>query len=87
MCSLDKVTGRPRGYMFITKAFHARTGLLSPNPHGPVVADVDVRDASAQQHLSANGSPPALAEVAPRVNQLVNQLTLFCLPDAAYQVS
>ncbi|VDK32375.1 unnamed protein product [Taenia asiatica] len=85
MCSLDKKTGRPRGYMFITKAFHARTGLLSPNPHGPGVADADVRDPSAQQHLSADNSPSALAGVAPHVNQLVNQLTLFCLPDAAYQ--
>ncbi|KAH9284132.1 Glutathione gamma-glutamylcysteinyltransferase 3 [Echinococcus granulosus] len=85
MCSLDNVTGRPRGYMFITKAFHARTGLLSPYPHGPAAPDADARDPSAQQPLSANDPPSALAKVAPYVSQLINQLTLFCLPDTVYQ--
>ena len=84
MCSLDVVTGRPRGYMLMTKAFHSRNGtLVFSHSHDNSAANLDERDSSPQNHHFLSTS---LNHVAPHVNQLVNKLRLFCLADASYQV-
>ncbi|VDD82388.1 unnamed protein product [Mesocestoides corti] len=72
MRSLDVMSGRPRGYMLITKAFNARTGFpVEEGRHRPA------------EEFVANS--PVLADFSPEVDRLLNRLNLFCLADAAYQ--
>lgn len=94
MCSLDTVTGRPRGYMLITKAFDARSGLRECKGAEKSASEVAIggergkeeeKEATTMTKAAPVASVAAAASFA-SVDRLLNRLTLFCLADAAHQV-
>lgn len=84
MCSLDKATGKPRGYMLIRKAFDVRTGLIS----SPLSQD-SLASTECGEPLLENGAASGMLNSSlafGNVSRLLNGLSLFCFADAAFQV-
>ncbi|KAM3174681.1 hypothetical protein ACTXT7_010057 [Hymenolepis weldensis] len=82
MCSLDKITGRPRGYMLITKAFDPRIGLIQASSSAQDAQKT--RGPSEEENRMARETFTSLRAFA-NVNCLLNRLSLFCFADAAFQ--
>ncbi|VDO00339.1 unnamed protein product [Rodentolepis nana] len=77
ICSLDKITGRPRGYMLITRTFDPRIGLTQAS--SPTQDSQETGEAFEEYRTARETfiSSSAFANV--------NRLMLFCFADAAFQ--
>ncbi|VDL19768.1 unnamed protein product [Hymenolepis diminuta] len=82
MRSLDKITGRPRGYMLITKAFDPRIGLIQASSSAQDAQKT--RGPSEEENQMAKETLNSSRAFA-NVNYLLNRLSLFCFADAAFQ--
>ncbi|KAM7535382.1 hypothetical protein Aperf_G00000094493 [Anoplocephala perfoliata] len=87
MCSLDKVTGKPRGYMLIRKAFDSRTGLITSSfSHDSEVVTKATGEPLMEENEHSAASDKLSSSLAlANINQLLNRLSLFCFTDAAFQ--
>lgn len=83
MRSLDKITGRPRGYMLITKAFDPRVSLIQGSSSAQ---DAQKMGGPSEEENQMARETLTSSRAFANVNCLLNRLSLFCFADAAFQV-